>query len=182
MGTPRPPPPTTATTAVDTVTDTDTTSDTEDTTVDTTDTPTEVTDTDTTWARGLLTPNPRLMPMPPSTISPDTTAILMDFTPTLLLTVVTMPTPSPPHLASNTSQSTEPPMVSLKSTKDQLTLNPRLTPRPPPPTTVITAVDTVTDTDSDTEDTTAVDIMVIPDTVTDMVVTTVNLNTMALIN
>merc|ERR1719273_427818 len=103
--------------------------------------------------------------MPPSTISLDTMAILTDFTPTLLLTVVTMPTPSPPHLASNTSQSMEPPMVSLKFTKDQLTLNPRLMPRPPPPITDITAVD----------------IMVIPDTATDMVVTTVNLN-MALIN
>merc|ERR1719273_203035 len=113
--------------------------------------------------------------MPPFTISPDTMAILTDFTPTLLLTVVTMPTPSPLHLASNTSQSMEPPMVSLKFTRGQLMLNPRLMPRPPPPSTVITAVDTVTDTDSDTEDTTAVDIMVIPDTVTDMVVTTVNL-------
>merc|ERR1712061_742353 len=148
--TPRPPPPTTVTTAVDTVTDTDTTSDTEDTTVDTTDTPTEVTDTVTTWARGPLMPRLNPRPRPPS----DTT---------------------PEPIASNTSQSTEPPMVSLKFTKDQLTLNPRLMPRPPPPTTVITAVDTVTDTDSDTEDTTAVDIMVIPDTVTDMVVTTVNL-------
>merc|ERR1712048_332940 len=99
-------------------------------------------------------------------------AILMAITPILMPSVDITVTPSP-----------EPPMVSLKFTKDQLTLNPRLTPRPPPPTTVITAVDTVTDTDSDTEDTTAVDIMVIPDTVTDMVVTTVNLNTtMALIN
>merc|ERR1712083_795749 len=104
-------------------------------------------------------------------------------TPILMPSVDITVTPSPEPAASNTSQSTVPPMVSLKFTKDQLMLNPRLMPRPPPPTTVITAMDTVTDTDSDTEDTTAVDIMVIPDTVTDMVVTTVNLNTtMALIN
>merc|ERR1711937_186358 len=51
---------TTDTTAVDTVTDTD--SDTAVTTVDTTDTPMPVTDT-VTSARGLLMLNPRLMPL-----------------------------------------------------------------------------------------------------------------------
>merc|ERR1712061_452463 len=129
----------------------------------------------TTWARGPLMPRLNPRPRPPSDTTPDSMVILMAITPILMPSVDITVTPSPEPIASNTSQSTEPPMVSLKFTKDQLTLNPRLMPRPPPPTTVITAVDTVTDTDSDTEDTTAVDIMVIPDTVTDMVVTTVNL-------
>merc|ERR1740116_722726 len=74
-----------------------------------------------------------------------------------------------------------PPTVSLKSTNDQLMLNPkqRLMPKLPPLTTVdTTAVDTVTDTDTDTVldtvdtmvDTTAVD------TDTDVDTSTVNLN------
>merc|ERR1712048_656917 len=109
-----------------------------------------VTDTVTTWARGPLMPRLNPRPRPLSDTTPDSMAILMAITPILMPSVDITVTPSPEPTVSNTSQSMCHPMVSLKFTKDQLMLNPRLTPRPPPPTTVISAVDTVTDTDSDT--------------------------------
>merc|ERR1719350_1362331 len=62
--------------AVDTVTDTDTVWDTVDTTVMVLILmPTVLTDMVTTWARGLLMPNPRLMLMLPLMPTVDTTAI-----------------------------------------------------------------------------------------------------------
>merc|ERR1711997_1392257 len=67
---------TTDTTAVDTVTDTDSDMlDTVDTTVDTTDTPDMLMVDTVTSARGPLMPSPRLMLMPPLMLTTDTTAM-----------------------------------------------------------------------------------------------------------
>merc|ERR1719189_2923149 len=67
-------------------------SDIEDTMVDTV-TPTEVTDTDTTWARGPLMPNPRLMLKPlsctPATLDTDTDTVLVPID-TVLVPIVDM--------------------------------------------------------------------------------------------
>merc|ERR550532_1256165 len=88
---------------------------------------------------------------------------------------------SPELQATNTFLPLLPPMVSVKSTNDQLMLNPkqRLMPKLPPLTTVDTTAmdtDTVTDTDTvlDTVDT-MVDTTAV-DTDTDVTDTSVNLN------
>merc|ERR1711974_491012 len=75
---------------------TDVDTDTVDTdTVDTTVTPTEVTDTDTTWARGPLIPNPRLMLKPlsctPATLDTDTDTVLVPIVDMVLVDTTAMP-------------------------------------------------------------------------------------------
>merc|ERR1719203_2429260 len=157
------------------------------TTVDTTAVDTD-TDMVTTWARGLLMPNPKQMPKLEShSTAMLTVSILMVSVPTvpiLMLMVDTMVTVSSPEpQATNMFLPLPPPTVSVKSTNDLLMLNPkqRLMPKLPPLTTVDTTAvdtDTVMDTDTDTVldtvdtmvDTTAVD----TDTVVDT--STVNLN------
>merc|ERR1719418_450669 len=146
------------------------------------------TDTVTTSARGPLMPNLRQMPKLESlSTAMLTDSILMVSVPTvpilMLMVDTTVTVSSPEPQATNTFLPLPLPTVSVKSTNDQLMLNPkqRLMPKLPPHTTVdITAVDTdtVTDTDTDTVldtvdtmvDTTAVD----TDTVVDT--STVNLN------
>merc|ERR1740129_227054 len=156
--------------------------------VDTTAMDFTVADTDmvTTWARGLLMPN--LMQMPESHFTAMlTVSTLMVSVPTVpiltLMVDTTVTVSSPEPQATNTFLPLPPPTVSVKSTNDQLMLNPkqRLMPKLPPLTPVDTTAvdtDTVTDTDTDTVldtvdtmvDTTAVD----TDTVVDT--STVNLN------
>merc|ERR1712051_1037086 len=166
---PKLPPPTMVdTTAVDTDMVTDTVLDTADTMVDTTamDFTVADTDTDTTSARGLLMPNPKLMPKLESHFTAMlTVSILMVSVPTvpilMLMADTTVTVSSLEPQATNTFLPLPPPTVSLKSTNDLLMLNPkqRLMPKLPPLTTVdTTAVDTDTVTDTTVLDT--VDTMV----------------------
>merc|ERR1711992_284433 len=136
-------------------------SDIEDTMVDTTVTPTGVTDTDTTWARGPLMPNPRLMPKPlsctPATLDTDTDTVLVP---------------------TDTVDTLMPPTTVTTWARGPLMPNPRLMLMPLlTHGTDTTDVDTDT-VDTDTVDTTAVDTTVTPDTDTVTAVTTVrNLQT-----
>merc|ERR1739838_1260284 len=118
------------------------------------------TDMVTTSARGLLMPNLRLMPKLEShSTAMHTVSILMVSVPTvpilMLMVDTTVTVSSPEPQATNTFLPLPPPTVSVKSTNDQLMLNPkqRLMPKLPPLTTVDTMAvdtDTVTDTDTDT--------------------------------
>merc|ERR1712088_1084935 len=137
--------------AVDTVMD----SDIEDM-VDTTVLVTEVTDTDTTWARGPLMPNPRLMLKPlsctPATLDTDTDTVLVP---------------------TDTVDTLMPPITVTTWARGPLMPNPRLMLMPLlTHGTDTTDVDTDT-VDTDTVDTTAVDTTVTPDTDTVTAVTTV---------
>merc|ERR1712083_506620 len=127
--------------------------------VDTTVTPTGVTDTDTTWARGPLMPNPRLMLKPlsctPATLDTDTDTVLVP-----IVDMVLVDTLMPPTTVTTWARG---PLMP----NPRLMLMPLLTHG-----TDTTDVDTDT-VDTDTVDTTAVDTTVTPDTDTVTAVTTV---------
>merc|ERR1739838_979119 len=136
----------------------DTVLDTADTMVDTTAMDFTVADTDmvTTWARGLLMPNlKQMLKLESHSTAMLTVSILMVSVPTvpilMLMVGTTVTVSSPEPQATNTFLPLLPPTVSVKSTNDQLMLNPkqRLMPKLPPLTTVDTMVDT-TAVDTDT--------------------------------
>merc|ERR1712025_1305978 len=149
----------TDTMAVDTVMDMD--SDIEDTMVDTTVTPTGVTDSDTTWARGPLMPNPRLMPKPlsctPATLDTDTDTVLVPIV-DMVLDTTAMPDTDTVLVPTDTVDTLMPPTTVTTWARGPLMPNPRLMLMP-----LLTHG----------TDTTAVDTTVTPDTDTVTAVTTV---------
>merc|ERR1711992_328487 len=151
-------------------------SDIEDTMVDTTVTPTGVTDTDTTWARGPLMPNPRLMPKPlsctPATLDTDTDMVLVPIV-DMVLDTTAMPDTDTVLVPTDTVDTLMPPTTVTTWARGPLMPNPRLMLMPLlTHGTDTTDVDTDT-VDTDTVDTTAVDTTVTPDTDTVTAVTTV---------
>merc|ERR1711997_143020 len=128
---------------------TDVDTDTVDTdTVDTTALDTEVTDTDTTWARGPLMPNPRLMLKPlsctPATLDMDTDTVLVDTT--------AMPDTDTVLVPTDTVDTLMPPTTVTTWARGPLMPNPRLMLMP-----LLTHGTDTTDVDTDTVDTDTVD-------------------------
>merc|ERR1711992_230561 len=150
--------------------------------VDTTVTPTGVTDTDTTWARGPLMPNPRLMlkllSCTPATLDMDTDTVLVPIVDMVLVDTTAMPDTDTVLAPTDTVDTLMPPITVTTWARGPLMPNPRLMPMPLlTHGTDTTDVDTDT-VDTDTVDTTAVDTTVTPDTDTVTAVTTVrNLQT-----
>merc|ERR1712242_549302 len=146
-------------------------------TVDTTVTLTEVTDTDTTWARGPLMPNPRLMLKPlsctPATLDMDTDTVLVPIVDMVLVDTTAMPDTDTVLVPTDTVDTLMPPITVTTWARGPLMPNPRLMLMPLlTHGTDTTDVDTDT-VDTDTVDTTAVDTTVTPDTDTVTAVTTV---------
>merc|ERR1712061_781560 len=135
-------------------------------TVDTTVLDTEVTDTDTTWARGPLMPNPRLMLKPlsctPATLDMDTDTVLVPIVDMVLVDTTAMPDTDTVLAPTDTVDTLMPPITVTTWARGPLM----------PHGTDTTDVDTDT-VDTDTVDTTAVDTTVTPDTDTVTAVTTV---------
>merc|ERR1711997_644397 len=112
---------------------------------------TEVTDTDTTWARGPLMPNPRLMLKPlsctPATLDTDTDTVLVPIVDMVLVPTDTVDTLMPPTTVTTWA-------------RGPLMPNPRLMLMP-----LLTHGTDTTDVDTDTVDTDTVDTTAVDTTV-----------------
>merc|ERR1712228_467862 len=125
--------------------------------VDTTVTPTGVTDTDTTWARGPLMPNPRLMLKPlsctPATLDMDTDTVLVPIVDMVLVDATAMPDTDTVLVPTDTVDTLMPPTTVTTWARGPLMPNPRLMLMPllthgtdttvTPDTDTVTAVTTV---------------------------------------
>merc|ERR1719238_2211278 len=127
-------------------------SDIEDTMVDTTVTPIGVTDTDTTWARGPLMPNPRLMLKPlsctPATLDMDTDTVLVPIVDMVLVDTTAMPDTDTVLAPTDTVDTLMPPITVTTWARGPLMPNPRLMLMP-----LLTHGTDTTDVDTDTADT-----------------------------